>query len=146
MTYEEIFAKAQSLFAKGDASGFNGDFAVQVNITGEGEGAFYIAYKNGALDIAPYEYHDRDAILIANAENFLKIAEGELGAVPAFLSGKLKVEGSTDKALELDKLIGFMKDKAKKESKAAARSDKAAPKAAGAKTAASSSAKKGKKK
>lgn len=146
MTYEEIFAKAQSLFAKGDASGFNGDFAVQVNITGEGEGAFYIAYKNGALDIAPYEYHDRDAILIANAENFLKIAEGELGAVPAFLSGKLKVEGSTDKALELDKLIGFMKDKAKKESKAAAGSDKAAPKAAGAKTAASSSAKKGKKK
>ena len=109
MTYEEIFAKAQSLFGKGDATGFDGDFAIQVNITGEGEGAFYIAYKNGALDIAPYEYHDRDAKLIANAENFLKIAEGELGAVPAFLSGKLKVEGSTEKALELDKLITYMK-------------------------------------
>lgn len=119
MTYEEIFAKAQSLFAKGDASGFEGDFAIQVNITGEGEGAFYIAYKNGALDVAPYEYHDRDAKLIANAENFLKIAEGELGAVPAFLSGKLKVEGSTEKALELDKLITFMKKKAKEESKSA---------------------------
>ncbi len=52
MTYEEIFAKAQSLFGKGDATGFDGDFAIQVNITGEGEGAFYIAYKNGALDIA----------------------------------------------------------------------------------------------
>lgn len=119
MTYEEIFAKAQSLFAKGDAAGFEGDFAIQVNITGEGEGAFYIAYKNGALDIAPYEYHDRDAKLIANAENFLKIAEGELGAVPAFLSGKLKVEGSTEKALELDKLITFMKKKAKAESQSA---------------------------
>ncbi|MCM1024155.1 MAG: SCP2 sterol-binding domain-containing protein [Prevotella sp.] len=115
MTYEEIFAKAQSLFAKGDASGFEGDFAIQVNITGEGEGAFYIAYKNGALDVAPYEYHDRDAILYASAENFLKIAEGSLGAVPAFLSGKLKVEGSTDKALELDKLITYMKKKAASE-------------------------------
>ncbi len=124
MTYEEIFAKAQSLFGKGDATGFDGDFAIQVNITGEGEGAFYIAYKNGALDIAPYEYLDRDAKLIANAENFLKIAEGELGAVPAFLSGKLKVEGSTEKALELDKLITYMKKKAKDESKSAAKSAK----------------------
>lgn len=142
MTYEEIFAKAQSLFSKGDAAGFDGDFAIQVNITGEGEGAFYIAYKNGALDIAPYEYHDRDAKLIANAENFLKIAEGELGAVPAFLSGKLKVEGSTEKALELDKLINFMKDKAKKESKADKAAEKPTPKAA----APAPSAKKGKKK
>lgn len=124
MTYEEIFAKAQSLFGKGDATGFDGDFAIQVNITGEGEGAFYIAYKNGALDIAPYEYNDRDAKLIANAENFLKIAEGELGAVPAFLSGKLKVEGSTEKALELDKLITYMKKKVKDESKSAAKSAK----------------------
>lgn len=131
MTYEEIFAKAQSLFAKGDASGFDGDFAIQVNITGEGEGAFYIAYKNGALDVAPYEYHDRDAILFASAENFLKIAEGSLGAVPAFLSGKLKVEGSTDKALELDKLITYMKKKAKEENKSAAK--KPAPKSAGKK-------------
>lgn len=131
MTYEEIFAKAQSLFAKGDASGFNGDFAIQVNITGEGEGAFYIAYKNGALDVAPYEYHDRDAILFASAENFLKIAEGSLGAVPAFLSGKLKVEGSTDKALELDKLITYMKKKVKEENKSAAK--KPAPKSAGKK-------------
>lgn len=131
MTYEEIFAKAQSLFSKGDATGFDGDFAIQVNITGEGEGAFYIAYKNGALDVAPYEYHDRDAILFASAENFLKIAEGSLGAVPAFLSGKLKVEGSTDKALELDKLITYMKKKAKEENKSAAK--KPAPKPAGKK-------------
>lgn len=131
MTYEEIFAKAQSLFAKGDASGFDGDFAIQVNITGEGEGAFYIAYKNGALDVAPYEYHDRDAILFASAENFLKIADGSLGAVPAFLSGKLKVEGSTDKALELDKLITYMKKKVKEENKSAAK--KPAPKSAGKK-------------
>lgn len=122
MTYEEIFAKAQSLFSKGDATGFDGDFAIQVNITGEGEGAFYIAYKNGALDVAPYEYHDRDAILFASAENFLKIADGSLGAVPAFLSGKLKVEGSTDKALELDKLITYMKKKAKEENKPAPKS------------------------
>lgn len=131
MTYEEIFAKAQSLFSKGDATGFDSDFAIQVNITGEGEGAFYIAYKNGALDVAPYEYHDRDAILFASAENFLKIAEGSLGAVPAFLSGKLKVEGSTDKALELDKLITYMKKKAKEENKSAAK--KPAPKPAGKK-------------
>lgn len=121
MTYEEIFETAKSLFAKGDATGFDGDFAIQVNITGEGEGAFYIAYKNGTLDVAPYEYHDRDAILFATAENFLKIADGSLGAVAAFFSGKLKVEGSTDKALELERMITYMKKKAKAESKPASK-------------------------
>ncbi|MDE6600268.1 MAG: SCP2 sterol-binding domain-containing protein [Oscillospiraceae bacterium] len=124
MTYEEIFSTAQSLFAKGDATGFDGDFAVQVNITGEGEGAFYIAYKNGTLDVAPYEYHDRDAVLFATADNFLKIADGSLGAVAAFFSGKLKVEGSTDKALELERMITYMKNKAKAESKAADKANK----------------------
>lgn len=119
MTYEEIFTTAKTMFAKGDATGFDGDFAIQVNISGEGEGAFYIAYKNGALDVAPYEYHDRDALLIATAENFLKIVDGSLGAVPAFLSGKLKVEGSTEKALELERMISYMKKKAKAESKPA---------------------------
>ena len=55
MTYEEIFSKAKELLTSGSTEGFNGDFAVQINITGEGEGIFYIAFKNGALAVEPYD-------------------------------------------------------------------------------------------
>ena len=50
MTYEEIFAQAKEAFTGGDITGYKGDFAIQVNITGEGEGAFYIAFKDNALN------------------------------------------------------------------------------------------------
>ena len=110
MTYEEIFAQAKEAFTSGDITGYKGDFAIQVNITGEGEGAFYIAFKDNALDVAPYEYYDRDAILIASAEDFIKIADGSLNAVAAFTTGRLKVEGSIDKALELQKMIDEAKE------------------------------------
>lgn len=113
MTYEEIFGKTKKTLTDGDITGFKGDFAVQINIIGEGEGAFYIAYKNNSLDIAPYEYNDRDACLIVSAQDFLKIADGSLNAVTAFMSGRLKVEGSVEKSLELQKMIETIKKNSK---------------------------------
>lgn len=42
MTYEEIVAYTKSKMAEVDISGYKGHLAAQVNITGEGEGAFYV--------------------------------------------------------------------------------------------------------
>ena len=41
MTYEEIFTQAKEAFTGGDITGYKGDFAIQVNITGEGEGRIF---------------------------------------------------------------------------------------------------------
>ena len=114
MTFNNAFALAKGKFDGGDFTGYNGDFAIQVNITGDGEGSFYIAFKNGALSVEPYEYNDRDVILTATAENFLKIADGSLNAVAAFTTGKLKLNGSIEKALELNKLIETAKKNKRK--------------------------------
>lgn len=124
MTYEEIFTQAKEAFTSGDITGYKGDFAIQVNITGEGEGALYIAYKDNVLDVAPYEYYDRDAILIASAEDFIRIADGSLNAVAAFTTGRLKIEGSIDKALELQKMIEVMGKNGKKADKPAKKNAK----------------------
>lgn len=105
MTYEEIFDKVKKSAEEKDVSKAGGHLAVQINIVGEGEGAFYIELKDGKLDAQPYEYYDNDCKLIVSAENFLKIMDGKMDAVAAFMSGKLKVEGSVDKALEFQKLI-----------------------------------------
>ncbi|HIT41497.1 MAG TPA: SCP2 sterol-binding domain-containing protein [Candidatus Caccovicinus merdipullorum] len=105
MTYEELFQKVKDMFSKADVSGIKEHLAFQFNITGEGEGAFYAEVKDGVLSIEPYEYYDRDAIFICSADTLLKIAAGKLDPVFAFTTGKLKVEGSLDKALELQKFL-----------------------------------------
>lgn len=105
MTYEEIFAESKRLILSNKIDNLEGHIAVQVNITGEGEGAFYIELKDGKVYVEPYEYYDRDCIFIVSGKNFLKMCEGKLDAVVAFTTGKLKVEGSIEKALDFNKIV-----------------------------------------
>lgn len=105
MTYEEIFTKVKEMFKDADVSGVDEHLAYQFNITGEGEGAFYAEVKDGKLYVEPYEYYDRDAIFICSANTLFKMISGKLDPVAAFTIGKLKVEGSIDKALKLKEFI-----------------------------------------
>ncbi len=105
MTYEEIFDKVKELFQQADVSDVKEHLAYQFNIIGEGEGAFYAEIQDGKLDIQPYEYYDRDAIFICKAEVLFGIISGKVDPVKAFTLGKLKVEGSLDKALKLKDFV-----------------------------------------
>lgn len=105
MTYEEIVTKVRNTFKDADISKINQHLAYQFNITGEGEGAFYVEVKDGELHIEPYEYYDRDAIFICSADVLFKIIGGKLDPIAAFTLGKLKVEGDLGKALMLKEFI-----------------------------------------
>lgn len=105
MTYEQLVAETRKRFDNADASAIKGHLAVQFNVTGEGEGAFYVEVSEGKVMTEPYEYYDRDAMFTATAEVFMKIAEGKLDPIAAFTMQKLKVEGNIDKALKLKSLI-----------------------------------------
>lgn len=105
MTYEEILAKVKELFQGADVSKIDEHLAYQFNITGEGEGAFYVEVKEGQLSIEPYEYFDRDAIFICTSDVLFQIISGKLDPVKAFTVGKLKVEGDLGKALKLKDFI-----------------------------------------
>lgn len=119
MTYEEVFSKSKEIIMASDVSGIEGHLAVEIDIVGEGEGAFYIELSDGALYVEPYEYYDNDCKFIVSADDFLKMADGSLDAVFAFTTGRLKVDGSIDKALEFQKIVEAVKKKKKKEEKAA---------------------------
>lgn len=105
MTYAEFFAEVKGKFLEADISDVQEHLAFQFNIIGEGSGIFYVEAKEGKLYVEPYEYHDRDAMFIATADVFMKIAEGELDPIVAFTMQQLKVEGNIDKALKLKSLI-----------------------------------------
>lgn len=120
MTYEEIFQAAKAEFMKSDVSHLTQHLAVQIDIIGEGEGAFYVELRNGKLYVEPYEYYDRDVKLIATGKDFLKIASGSMNSVFAYTTGKLKIEGDLGKAMELQQIIESIKKSEKKVKKQSA--------------------------
>ena len=104
MTFNEILEKVRSKAAVTDASGV--DFlAVQVNLTGDNGGVFYIEVKNGNKSVEPYEYIDRNCAVTMSSENFVKLMDGKLDPVAAFTLGKLKVDGDIGKALQFANIV-----------------------------------------
>lgn len=104
MEFEELLAKVRKMAEGKDISGT--DFlAVQVNITGDNSGVFYVEVKDGKVSIEPYEYNDRNCDITMSMDNFNKLIDGKLDPVMAFTLGKLKVGGDIGKALEFAKLV-----------------------------------------
>ncbi len=104
MNFDELLTKVRNLASKIDASN-RGFLAVQVNITGENGGTFYVEVKDGRINVEPYEYNDRNCAVTIDMENFLKLMEGKLDPVKAFTFRKLKVDGDLGKALEFANLL-----------------------------------------
>ncbi|MBP3420785.1 MAG: SCP2 sterol-binding domain-containing protein [Lachnospiraceae bacterium] len=127
MTYEEIVAYAKKKMADVDVTEYKGHLAVQVNITGEGEGAFYVELNDSTVAVEPYEYYDRDAVLIATADVFNALVDGKKDAVAAYLAGELVVEGDVEKAQEFGNILKNKKKKATKKAPAKKAVAKKAP-------------------
>ena len=98
MTYEEVVSKVREALKNVDLSGAPEHAAFQFNITGEGEGAFYVEVADGKLNVEPYEYFDRDVLVYTSAEDLLDVLEGRNDIVNANLSGKITAEGDLRKA------------------------------------------------
>ncbi len=105
MTYQETFEKIRELVNMGDFSFNNKHYAVEVDIIGEGEGAFYIELKtDGTVAVEPYDYKDNDCRLIVTGPDFIGISDGSIDSVKLFTVGRLKIYGDIDKALEFSNI------------------------------------------
>ena len=127
MTYEKIVENLQKKFAKADVKEIKAHVAVQVDITGEGEGAFYVEISDGKLAIEPYEYYEHDAKLIVSADNLTAVVDGKLDASVAYNEGLLQVEGNLESAAVLKALIPAKKAAAPAKKAAAPAKKAAAP-------------------
>jgi putative sterol carrier protein len=86
---------------KADVSKLENDFAIQCNIQGEGEGAFYILFKEGIFSVEPYDYLDNDAQLYASGDTFMKMFSKKINGMEAFEAGKLGFDGNVECVLAL---------------------------------------------
>ena len=104
MKFENLLKKVRKMASKADVSG-TGFLAVQVNVTGDDQGVFYVEVKDHNISVEPYEYHDRNCAVTMSMDDFNKLLDGKLDPVAAFTAGKHKVEGDMGKALEFSKLL-----------------------------------------
>lgn len=104
MTYQEIVEIMKNAFEPADASAIVEHAAIQINVFGEGEGAFYIEVSGGRVNVQPYEYYDRDAIVTTNADTLVEIAEGRLKIDDAFSANRLWIDGNVAKVFVLNQL------------------------------------------
>jgi putative sterol carrier protein len=101
MTYEKIFADVKKSLMKADVSKLEREFAIQCNIQGEGEGCFYVAFKDGIFGVEPYDYKDNDAQLTADGDTFMKMFSKKITGFEAHDQGLLRFEGDLDAVLAL---------------------------------------------
>lgn len=98
LTFTEKFEAIKKKFTNADLSHLTENFAVQINLTDdEYGGSFYIAYTNGTLDVEPYDYHDRSAMVTAAAKTFEDFLDGKKQV------GDLMIEGNSEHV----KMIGL---------------------------------------
>ena len=101
MTYHELVEKVTEAYAKVDAKNVKEHIAVQYNVYGQGEGAFYIETSNGRIEVAPFEYYDRDAIIAIAGEALLDVVTSKTTYEAVEEAGRLVVVGNADKANKL---------------------------------------------
>ena len=97
MTYKELVEKVKKALAKADFSGAKEHVAIQFNIFGEAEGAFYVEVADGQVNVEPYEYFDRDILISTTQDVALKIATGKLDIADEAMNGRLFAEGKLSK-------------------------------------------------
>ena len=105
ITYEQIVAKVRKTFEDADAREVFEHVAIEVDIVGEGAGAFYFEVAERAVTVEPYNYYNHDGRIIATADVILKLAAKKIRMRDAWEKGLLRYEGNEVKfQLCMDKI------------------------------------------
>ncbi len=111
MTYEELVKKAKQAVKKIDTGVLDEHMAIEFDIEGEGEGAFYVELDTGKAEAEPYEYYDSDCNVRLDAEALTELFAGKMDVYAAIDDEYITVEGD---AGVLETFAGILKEAAAK--------------------------------
>ncbi len=100
-----IFEKMPSIFNADAAKGVDATF--QFNISGEGGGDWYAEVKGGTCKVEPGVHPNPTTTIKMDAADFVDMINGNLPAMQAFTSGKLKISGDIMKSQLITRLFKF---------------------------------------
>ena len=105
MTYANLVKEAKKAVKTVDVKTIKEHLAVEFDIEGKAEGAFYVEFTGESVEVEPYEYYDHDFRVRTDADTAIAILKGELDPEACKAEGKLVVEGDVDKVALLKKLL-----------------------------------------
>ena len=71
----------------------------------EGGNAWTVRIEEGKVSVSPGNDESADCTVSASEETYSKLIKGEISALPAYLSGKLRLKGDLSAAMQLQKLL-----------------------------------------
>jgi NAD(P)-dependent dehydrogenase (short-subunit alcohol dehydrogenase family)/uncharacterized OB-fold protein/putative sterol carrier protein len=104
-TVQGVFERLADAFQPDAATGV--DVVFQFSISGPGGGDWYAVVKDGTCTVEPGAHNKPTTTLKMSDEGFLKYVSGQLPAMQAYASGKLKIEGDLMKSQLVEKLFKF---------------------------------------
>ncbi len=105
LTVEGIFKALPSAFQADRASGVAVVF--QFDISGSEGGVWTVSVKEGVCEVFEGGQGSPDTTIKMGDKDFVKLISGELNAMNAFTTGKLKIEGDLMKSQLIEKLFSF---------------------------------------
>lgn len=95
---EEVIASYPDRFKPGEAAGT--DAVVQLRITGEGGGDYRLIIQDGKLEIRDGVHEDPTLTATVDADDWIRVNNGEVSPMTLLMKGKLKFSGSLPMALK----------------------------------------------
>ena len=103
MKYSEVVKTAKKKVSVLDASKIHDHLAIEFDVEGDGEGAFYVELGDGKVQVEPYEYYDNDFRVRGNADSILKLLDG--GSSLKSVLNDIRIEGDVSKAASLENIL-----------------------------------------
>ena len=99
----EIFPLMSSRFIPTKAEGVNA--TIQFNLSGDNGGLFWLKIADGACEAGQGQADSPKMTLKAAADDWYAVSSGKMGAMQAFMSGKIKIEGDMGMAMKLQTMF-----------------------------------------
>jgi putative sterol carrier protein len=99
----EILRRMPEAFVPEKAAGV--DALIQLNLTGEGGGAWQIKIANGQISVQEGEAASSDLALTMDTVDYVALSKGEVNPMNLFLGGKIKLQGNMTLAMKFQEMF-----------------------------------------
>jgi NAD(P)-dependent dehydrogenase (short-subunit alcohol dehydrogenase family)/acyl dehydratase/putative sterol carrier protein len=105
LTVRKVFERIPEVFRAEKAAGL--DVVFQFVIGGGGGGTWHVKVKDKQCEVKEGAHEKPTTTIKMGDEDFVKMIQGQLNAMSAYTSGKLKIEGDLMKSQLIEKLFKF---------------------------------------
>jgi len=105
MTAAEIFQKIPNRVDANATAGM--DIVVQFSLSGDGGGEWILQIADGVCQVHEGKADAPKATLSMDAGDFVAMYTGQLNAMSAFMTGKIKVQGDLGTVMQLQPILGM---------------------------------------